>query len=54
MPLTKTLTDAHGPTHPRSQLRIYVICKTDSEEPENKSEIHFLSAGWSESISHRW
>ena len=42
MPLTKTVTDAPGPTHPCSQLRIYVICKTDSEEPKNKSEFHGL------------
>ena len=41
MPLTKTVTDAQGPTHPHSQLKSYVICKTDSEEPKNKPEFHF-------------
>ena len=42
MPLTKTVTDTPGPMDPRSQFRIYVICKIDSEEPKKKLEFHFF------------
>ena len=36
------MTEALGSTHSRRQLKIYVICKADSEEPKNKSEFVFL------------
>ena len=42
MRLIKTLTEAPRQTHPHSQLRIYVNCKTNSEESKNKSEFHFF------------
>ena len=40
--LIKIVTEALGSTHSRRQLKIYVICKADSEEPKNKSEFVFL------------
>ena len=40
--LIKIVTEALGSTHSRRQLKIYVICKADSEEPKNKSEFIFL------------
>ena len=40
--LIKIATEALGSTHSRRQLKIYVICKADSEEPKNKSEFIFL------------
>ena len=42
MRLIKTVMDAPGLTHSCSQLRTYVICKTDSEDPKNKLEFHFF------------
>ena len=42
MRLIKTVTDAPGLTHSCSQLRTFVICKTDSKEPKNKLEFHFF------------
>ena len=42
MRLIKIVTDAPGPMHSRSQLRIYVVCKADSEEPKNKAEFPLL------------
>ena len=36
------MTEALGSTHSRRQLKIYVICKADSEEPKNKSEFDFF------------
>ena len=41
MSLIKIVTDVRGSTHSCSQLKIYVICKADSEEPKNKSEFVF-------------
>ena len=40
--LTTVPCHAPAPTHPRCQLRICVICITDSDEPKNKSEFHFF------------
>ena len=42
--LIKIVTEALGSTHSRRQLKIYVICKADSEEPKNKSEFIFFKA----------
>ena len=39
--LIKIVIEALGSTHSRRQLKIYVICKADSEEPKNKSEFVF-------------
>ena len=40
--LIKIVNEALGSTHSRRQLKIYVICKADSEEPKNKSEFVFF------------
>ena len=48
----KQWTTHPGWRNPRSQLRNYVIFKTDSKEPKNKSEFCFLSADWSRSVFH--
>ena len=40
--LIKIVTEALGSTHSRRQLKIYVICKAESEERKNKSEFVFL------------